>query len=233
MKGILEFDPDEYTYGESTIAVRTLVKEWANVDWFAPATGEPRRLRAIRLFEEHHAATHAKLPDVFGARVEVRSRLGDWKAFRALYEQVSAEVRYRKGEPTAWDWKFGGLKAMTRAHSEARGFRLDDVAKDAAQLHSHGPGDLFFKVNEGVIWNWVGPKLDLRERLPAREAEVGNWYVNYANMDLTEAIEWQLAERSDDLATNPFVPLLRCYAEGFYPFSLAPNEVVLFGFAAG
>jgi hypothetical protein len=49
-------------------------------------------------------------------------------------------------------------------------------------------------------------------------------------MDVIECIEWQLAERDHRLESNPFVPLLRCYAAGFLPFALDPTTVVLFAF---
>ena len=48
---------------------------------------------------------------------------------------------------------------------------------------------------------------------------------------MIECIEWQLAERSDQLDGNPFLPLVRCYAIGVYPFSLTRSELVLFSFA--
>jgi hypothetical protein len=49
-------------------------------------------------------------------------------------------------------------------------------------------------------------------------------------MDLMECLEWQLAEKSADLAENPFLPLVRGYATGFYPFGLASGAYALFGF---
>jgi hypothetical protein len=51
-------------------------------------------------------------------------------------------------------------------------------------------------------------------------------------MDAIAAVEWQLAECDDRLERNPFVPLIRCYQAGFYPFSLGPHEIVLFGCGA-
>jgi len=234
MRGIAKFDPDDYDYGAATVAVRSLLKEWANVDWFVPGANEAARVRATRLFEEHHAAAHRSMPETFGPKVEIRTRYGAWTDFQALYESVSEEVRYRAGQPgRGWDWKYEGLKKMTSAHSEARGF---DPAKEAREISAESPprpGDLFFKLpgSDGFIWSFPFPDLELRDRLPAKEAAVGNWYVGYANMDAMEAIEWQLAERSNDLSTNPFVPLMRVYAEGFLPFSLAPNDVTLFAFS--
>jgi hypothetical protein len=51
-------------------------------------------------------------------------------------------------------------------------------------------------------------------------------------MDLLDALEWQLAENHDDLSSNPFVPLICCYAAGYYPFVMSSTAVVLFSFAS-
>ena len=40
------------------------------------------------------------------------------------------------------------------------------------------------------------------------------------------------SRRVETLGGNPFVPLLRCYRAGGYPFSLDRDTVVLFRFAA-
>lgn len=227
MKGGLRFDPADLAYGDATFAVRKILTDWAAIDWFVPAPGEARRIRAIRGFEAHHAAAHAAMPEVFGTSVAVRTCIGGWDDLYALYERVSAAV-------STWDWKFGGLKKMTRAHSESRAFRIKDVARQVVDPKNLAPrpGELFVCLNGMVIWNSVYPKIEFREWLPPREADVASWYLSYANMDVTECVEWQLAENTDDLTKNPFVPLLSCYAAGFYPFSLAPNEVVLFGFGS-
>lgn len=93
------------------------------------------------------------------------------------------------------------------------------------------PGDLFARVGDHVIWAvTVGPRLNLKDTLPPRDAEAASFYLSYANMDAMECIEWQLSEKSNELQANPFLPLLHCYGEGFYPFSLSPNDVVLFAF---
>jgi hypothetical protein len=229
MKGVLTFDPAYYSYGGATLAVRKILTDWAAIDWFVPAPGEAMRMSAIRSFEAHHAAAHSAMPEVFGPSVAVRTCIGGWNELYALRERVSAV--------STWDWKFGALKKMTRAHSASRSFRLEDVARnvDDAELKDgrlHRPGELFVRWNGMVLWNSVYPKIDCREWLPPPEADVASWYLGYANMDATECIEWQLAENTDDLTKNPFVPLLSCYAQRFYPFSLAPNEVVLFGFGS-
>jgi hypothetical protein len=48
---------------------------------------------------------------------------------------------------------------------------------------------------------------------------------------MLDAIQWQLAERTNHLAGNPFWPLVRLYRAGFYPFWLNRENVVLFRFA--
>ncbi len=66
--------------------------------------------------------------------------------------------------------------------------------------------------------------------MPPAAADDAGFYLSYANMDAIECIEWQLAERSNDVDGNPFVPLLHCYGVGYYPFSHGPAEVTLFAF---
>jgi hypothetical protein len=243
MKCGLRFHPADYDYGGATFAVRKILTDWAAIDWFVPAPGEARRIRAIHAFEAHHAAAHAAMPEVFGTSVAVRTCIGGWDELYALYERVAlspwsswVSAAASTGSPQEgsprWDWKFGALKKMTRAHSESRAFRIKDVARQVVDPEDLAlrPGELFVCWNGMVLWHSVYSEFDFREWLPPREATVASWYLSYANMDVTECIEWQLAENTDDLTKNPFAPLLSCYAAGFYPFSLAPNEVVLFGF---
>jgi hypothetical protein len=54
----------------------------------------------------------------------------------------------------------------------------------------------------------------------------------YCDIDLFEALEWQLAEPECPLSDNPFVPLLELYATAHYPFHLSADRVVLFRFDA-
>jgi hypothetical protein len=75
------------------------------------------------------------------------------------------------------------------------------------------------------------PKLNPRALLPHHDGEAAAFYLDFANVDAMECVEWQLAERGNEVATNPFLPLTRCYGEHLYPFSLGPEEVVLFSFA--
>jgi hypothetical protein len=182
------------------------------VDWFVPPSPDASEARATRLFEEHHATAYAIEPSLFSPHVDIRAVTGGWDEFRSLSEQV------RSG--SGWDWKFGALKKLSSGHSKALGWTLD---KETAK-------SLVFRYGEHAFWASPYPKLDLRGTLAADDAELAGWYVSYAAMDLVECLEWQLAEKSSDLRGNPFVPLLRCYGQGFYPFSLRRDEVVLVSF---
>ena len=96
---------------------------------------------------------------------------------------------------------------------------------------SPGPGDLFFCIGETTLWNYIGPGLDLSNALPKDHAAAADFYLSYTLIDMMECVTWQLAAPSADLlADNPFMPLVRCYAAGFYPFALGPRTVVLFAF---
>jgi hypothetical protein len=118
-------------------------------------------------------------------------------------------------------------------HSRAHGWVLNDLAPRCVSLETGArprPEDLFFCIHGNVIWKNLAPKLDLSATLPHDHADAAGWYLGYASMDVTECIEWQLAEDSDSLEGNPFLPLMRCYAAGFYPFSLGPSEMAMFTF---
>ncbi|MGE3509588.1 MAG: hypothetical protein AB7N65_11975 [Vicinamibacterales bacterium] len=56
--------------------------------------------------------------------------------------------------------------------------------------------------------------------------------VGHAQVDAFECVQWQLAENHGDVSANPFVPLVRCYRAGAYPFSLDRDTVVLFRFTS-
>lgn len=127
-----------------------------------------------------------------------------------------------------WDWKYAALKQLSRRHSQAHGWKLANEIDHAGE--PLGPCRLFLRWGTTVIWNDFGPKLDL-EHLDKTHAADAHWYLSYGRMDMIECIEWQLAERSGQLDGNPFLPLVRCYALGFYPFSLTRSELVLFSFA--
>jgi hypothetical protein len=225
MKGHLGFDPATRDYGPASDGVRRILTEWADVDWFVPPGHGDASELAARLFDLHHTRARGHAPAKFAADLETAIVLGNWSEFM----QLCARVRTQQG----WDWKYSALKPLSCAHSKARGWS----PRDHAELYQHRldsvhPGDLFVRIGDGVIWTGLGPKVAVESALTGQVAELARWYLGYADMDVIECLEWQLAEANDDLAGNPFHPLLRCYAVGFYPFSLAFDRVVLFGFEA-
>ena len=225
MKGKLAFDPAQYDYGLASAAVRWILLESEDIDWLAPPADAHAQARAIALFREHNALARSHTPELFPANLEIEAEVSNWEDFADLCDRVRA--------PSAWDWKYSVLKKLSRQHSEERAWSRSDEAHGCVNLRSGAqprPGDLFIRLDENVIWTGVAPKLDLRATLPPDRAELAAWYISYANMDMMECIEWQLAERSDRLEANPFVPLLRCYATGFLPFGLDATHFVLFGF---
>jgi len=226
MKGTLRFDPAEYEYGPATPAVRQLLLTWAAVDWFVPPRDTAAAAQAGQLFAQHQARAQKVLPERFPAPVEIQLIPGAWPEFAALCQRVQTQ---------SWDWKYSTLKRLALAHAEARGWSLNDQARHAGPLDAivpPRPGDLFFRFGEHVMWNSTDPELDLRAAVPAQYVEVAGWYRSYANMDAIDSLQWQLAEGDNRLDSNPFVPLIGCYAAGFYPFSLGPTAVVLFSFTA-
>lgn len=223
MKASFGFDPAACEYGDATVAVRQILSAWTAIDWLvAPPRGAGAA--AAALFEEHHQKGRAHAPDLFAARIDVRPVRGGWGDFSELCARVRT--------PGAWDWKYSALKPLSHAHSQARGWSLQNEAPPASLGPPRGPGtgDLFWRFGDHTMWVDLSPRLDLRSALPPLPAEAAAWYLGYTGMDVLEAVEWQLAERSSHLDDNPFVPLLRCYAAGFHPFSLGPGTVVLFGF---
>src|SRR5690242_8790545 len=66
---------------------------------------------------------------------------------------------------------------------------------------------------------------------PGPMHDSAHFYFSYAHQDVIHAVQWQLAENIDDVMRNPFLPLLRCYRAGGYPFSLGRDTIVLFRFA--
>lgn len=109
-----------------------------------------------------------------------------------------------------WQWRMTVLKQLAHEHTQAHGWRLED----------HQPGGVFIRVGDHTLWSVSWPKIHLDFD--------GNWYRSFANGDSVDAIQWWLAEPT--ATTNPFVPLLRCYSLGAYPFSLSRDKVVLFAF---
>jgi hypothetical protein len=221
-----DFDSAQGEYGPATAAVRQILTEWGEVDWFAPPTSHAARARAVALFQEHNAQARARLPDLFPEDIDVRPLVQGWTDFAELYERVRTQ---------SWDWKYSALKQLSFEHSKALGWSLQDQGQFAVPLADGArprPDDLFIRLEEHVMWAgaFVSPRRERRAELPPEHAKLADWYLGYASMDMTECLEWQLAEKSSRLDGNPFLPLLRCYAAGFYPFSLDRHTVVLFAF---
>ena len=215
MRGTFTVDPMRCNYGPGTEAVRQILAEWMAIDWFEPPTARDAAVNAAARYEEHHARARAFLPERFAERVKIEIRRGTWLELSTLCGRVRAS--------TSWDWKFGSLKPLARAHSRQLGLRMHELAPaDTTRGEVPDPGDLFFSIGGQVIWQGLSPAL-----APGL-SPAAQWYLSYAQMDALEALEWQLAERSDRLEENPFVPLIRGYATGFYPFVFGPDDMVLF-----
>jgi hypothetical protein len=224
VRAVLGFDPRGCEYGPATSSIRTILLEWADIDWFEPAAGG--EAEALRLFREHNAIAHAHDPDRFAERIELGCEAGDWERFAAL----CAAVRN-----SGWDWRLSILKQLSSDHAEARGWRLDDQV--AGPEDAPRPGELFYRIRypsgqAGAMWRPIGDGHPELEALPGELGESARFYYGYAHADGLDSIKWQLAEGHDDLAGNPFYRLVRCYRAGFYPFSLGRSTVTLFRFTA-
>jgi hypothetical protein len=210
----LSVDPDLVSCGEATRAVRSLLRLHARTRWF-----EPGPIDKPLWFEKHVSLTRPHAPSAYAADVRITEQVGGWPEFERL---ASAS----RSLTNKLDWKFGVLKPMVKAHSEARGWSPTAHAK-----RFHGPepasGDLFLVHDEHALWL---PVAGMRRTSPPEVREAGWWYQGFADSDFIEALEWQLAEGTDDVETNPFLPLLLGYAHGQYPFVLDASHVVVFGF---
>jgi hypothetical protein len=194
----------------SRTAINGLRAEWARIGWFEPAS-ERCDAEAVRLFAEHVALARAFNPGLYRDVVKADVGRGGWPRFFDLCGRV-------RDPKAGFDWKFGVLKPLSRDHSKARGWRFEDQQTE--------PG-LFLRFNEQVVWA-VSSHNELAAGVPATLTELARWYVSFAQQDLIEGLEWQLAERTDSLGSNPFVPLISLYALGFCPFVLSRDEAVLF-----
>jgi hypothetical protein len=222
MKGPLHLDRARHDFGVAAGAVRQLLDEWEGIDWFEPMA-QPAEVGEA-LFREHQRLARLHLPQQFAPSIAIRHRSGDWADFVACCQAV------RRGG--SYDWKMGPLKDLLHEHCERHAFSIKVAAPKL--LVSGAPLDercLFIPFGGGVVWGRLGPLLDLAS-LGELASESAWFYLFYATSDAMQAIEWQLADPRSSLSDNPFVPLLRCYARGFYPFAHSPTDVLLFRFAA-
>lgn len=224
VNGALKFAPNEYDYGPATAAIRSIVADWAAVDWFEPTGARDEEL--VRLFHDHNALAHHLAPELFAERVNAHVVSGRWSEFSSWCKRVRAQ--------SGWDWKFSILKKLAQEHSTAHGWSLSAHALDVP-VGQPRPGDLFcrFNTSEGkafLVWNSFLPAPELKTL--GRSTEDAQFYFGHAQSDAFSGIEWQLAEKRSDLSGNPFIPLLQCYRSGGYPFSLDRDTVVVFRFTA-
>lgn len=222
----LGFDPDDYDYGPASGAIRRILRDWAAIDWFAPTSASDDEV--VALFAHHSALAHRNAPEVFPAAVGTRVERGGWPAFTAWCKTVR--------EQRGWDWKFGGLKKLCSQHSKAHGWTLESAAS-LVQPRVERPGDLFVRIDDGtgkptMFWRSAPLHWSKIDDLEPAARDSARFWIEYAQMDVMCAFQWELAEPVEP-NDNPFVPLLACTRAGAYPFGLAPHDVVLFRFAAG
>jgi hypothetical protein len=225
MTSSLKFDPLDYDYGAPTEAIRSILAEWIEIDWFEPnPAGEDH---GVHMFREHQRLAHAQLPGLFPRHVDVRVVSGDGEAFVGWCNRIVSP---------SWDWK-SLLKKLGIEHARARGWSPELQVERTPSRQPPGPGDMFFVLDDKtggrrhVVWTSLVSTPDLLRSL--EDAAFGNaahFYADWAKNDAVECMKWQLAENSADLSTNPFLPLLLCYEAGAYPFSLSKDSVVLFNF---
>lgn len=214
MKATLQFDPRDRSYGPATESVRAILRGWSEIDWFGQGPRNP--FRAAQRFAEHHARARLHRPDQFPPSFDARLKKGNWTTFAELCERART---------SGWDWKHGPLERLSSEHSRAKKWSPQENLSPGTQPR---PGDLLFSFEGNVVWTGLGMTVDFAAALPKERAELAAWYTSYADLDALFAIEWQLAERSDDTSDNPFLPLLDCYASGILPFGFGPDEFVLF-----
>lgn len=220
MKTSFGFDPADYDYGPTTVALRRILNEFSAIDWFVPPSCASNRERAVALLGEHNALARKYEPELFPApeNISVRTEITDGSRFIELCELA-------KRVPAEWDWKYGALKKLLVRHRNGWS-RLEQAR--AIQSLDHDalrPGDLFVCIGDSAHWK-VPCQLDT-SGLPKDHADAASWYFSYAATDMMECLEWQFAQKNTTVETNPFFPLLRCYGTGFYPFRLKPTSFVL------
>ena len=222
MRARLGFDPRGFHYGAATDGVRQILLDWEEIDWFAlPRASEAT---ARQLFVEHLALCRRHGPSLFANPIDISTRRGGLAEFQALCVQVR--------QPSTWDWKFAGLKRLLRLQRDATGWTLRKQALECGSApagQQPRPGDLFVVLGDQAYW-CLYPLVPLEEALAPDQREGPAWYASYAVGDFIEALEWQFSTSSGDVSGNPFVPLLLCYAAGYYPFFVSRSEVSLFAF---
>ncbi|MEZ4252320.1 MAG: hypothetical protein R3B99_29250 [Polyangiales bacterium] len=215
MKSRAPLDPSLYEAGPATDAVRRLLTAYVAIDWYAPASLSEADAHA--LFLRYHTLARAFAPDLFGPRLEIEHATGGLREFSTWVDVV------RNHAPRGWDWKYAVLKPLTQRHSDAHGWSRP---LEGPLVGPPGARDCLFTVFPAVdgsvgVWNVPLPRVDW-------PAEALRFFKGYCDLDLFEALEWQLAEPGCPLSDNPFVPLLELYAAGYSPFHLTAHGVVLF-----
>lgn len=225
MKSELAFDPNDYDYGAATHAIRSILTEWIEIDWFESA--DVNASDATELFRNYQRLAHMHVPELFPRDIELRTASGDRTAFASWCERVRTN--------TSWDWRFGALKKLSHEHAAACGWSIDAEIEHLPPGPPR-PGDPFFVIAGAngtriPIWNSIFPHPGGLDALPRDHfGEAARFYIRDAHNDALECMKWQFAESSAELNGNPFLPLLLCYGAGAYPFSLGPATAVLFRF---
>jgi hypothetical protein len=214
MKGTLTFDPEDQDYGPASPHIRAVIRAFADIDWFEP-WGDVHAAQVA--FEEHQQLAHAHQPELFPAAPRIAHLEGTWVEFGECCTVV-------RNSDLKWDWRMTALKQLSYRHARDHGWRLADQPAPAVPR----PGELFMRIGGGTIWNYFTPPMPTTSA--GKHEEPASFYTAYARNDLYDAIQWWLARPT--AIDNPFVPLIRCYQLGVYPFSLAKDHVVLFAFRA-
>ncbi|MDC0747474.1 hypothetical protein [Polyangium mundeleinium] len=220
------FDPAQCDYGPATRGLLRIIETWESIDWFEPPRRDSYVQHAAKLLHEHHRLAETYMRGRRAETCDVQVSVGGGSVFSTLYE------RARKC-PNSWDWKYGSLKLLSLRHKEVMGWNRGDHARTIS-WNGDEPrprtGHIIVKYGRGDCWN-LHAEADLRAALPPELVEPASWYFHYAQVDLNDCIEWQLAEPHGKLEANPFFPLLQCYAAGGHPFSMSPHLYVLHAFA--
>jgi hypothetical protein len=212
MKGPLSFDPEAHDYGPASPQIRGAMRAFADIDWFEPWGDVHAGTAAL---EHHQRLAHHHQPELFPAALRIESVEGTWVEFAEYCTTV-------RNPDHGWDWRMTALKTLSYRHALAHGWQL----KDQLAPTIPSPGDLFMRIGATTMWTYAASPVPFR----GNHAEPAFFYTAYARNDLYDAIQWWLAEPT--AIDNPFVPLIRCYQLGVYPFSLAKDHVVLFAFRA-